>query len=475
MLQGFDGAETFIVLEYGAANLVPGTTSLQNVTFEPAVSTLARSNTPQMRMLTLALKRRCPVWRPGTGPMTPKPGYEEQFQRLAALAQATQLYIVFDYAHLRRESQPIFDRFTTSPEELSSFDVARYYTQHHFQRDDTLFDRVPAPAPASAAAALDSGSTTEDEDEADAGADEPPPYIAARGKRHASTSAPSSPPARKRTGALSSTTSHAPRTEQDKTGTGPAVDVLGYGLPYGSTPIDAAMHDAALRVLPSILITVLPGMIQTAVVNALPAALDKALPPYLSVPMSPSSSSSQSVSSQSTRADTPPPRTVIDTILTRRVLPDLVRKLQRMHDRTLEHAAEKRDEGDTALLEELGNLRYDLQQVRTDCEVELNDICQEKLDSFKVSCAAEVDESAQRAAQQIDDVHDLAGGRAARTIEEHGELLTSTRDLLERVDKLVTRSLTLLEGGIKSLERREGGAGTSEVTGRGMRARSAPL
>ncbi|KAH7062723.1 hypothetical protein BKA63DRAFT_190243 [Paraphoma chrysanthemicola] len=125
----------------------------------------------------------------------------------------------------------------------------------------------------------------------------------------------------------------------------------------------------------------LPGLIQSTVSKALYAALEDALPYYLSVPISPSSS--QSISRQSTRAHTPKSRAVIDTILTRRVLPGLEKPCNGC---TAAHWSTPKSSATRAtrrLLEELGNLRYELQPVRTDCEVELNDIRHETLDCHR--------------------------------------------------------------------------------------------
>lgn len=172
ILQGFDGAETFVILQYDAENLVPGTISLRPIASHPGLSGIARSTSPQIHRLSLKLKRCCPVWRPPTGSIAPKPGFEDRFQHFATLAKATELHIIFDHAWLPRECVSTFQRLVAHPEQLSGYPVGRFYDQH-FMRDVAFSGNLQAPVDA----ALGSDATTEDEEQ-------PPPYIAASSKRY---------------------------------------------------------------------------------------------------------------------------------------------------------------------------------------------------------------------------------------------------------------------------------------------------
>jgi hypothetical protein len=159
-----EDGDTFVILQYDPENLVPGSISLKPMAYHPGLSTITRSPKPQIHMLSLKLKRCCPVWLPLTGLIASKPGYEDQFQHFETLARATDLHIVFDYAWLPTPCLATFHRLVDHPDQLSAYSVDRYYTQH-CRREDAYTGSHFAPTDA----ILGRNNTTEDEEQ-------PPPY-----------------------------------------------------------------------------------------------------------------------------------------------------------------------------------------------------------------------------------------------------------------------------------------------------------
>ncbi|KAH8723587.1 hypothetical protein GQ44DRAFT_773959 [Phaeosphaeriaceae sp. PMI808] len=109
----------------------------------------------------MRIERCCPIWCPLTDSIASKPGFEDRFQHFVTLAKATELYIVFDYAWLAKESLATFQRLVADSEQLFGYPVDRFYSRN-FRREEAFSDDLLAPADA----------TTEDE--------EPPPYIVTR-------------------------------------------------------------------------------------------------------------------------------------------------------------------------------------------------------------------------------------------------------------------------------------------------------
>ncbi|KAF1952730.1 hypothetical protein CC80DRAFT_452145, partial [Byssothecium circinans] len=158
ILQGFDGTETFIILQYNAENLVPGAISLTPVAFHQGLSGIARSAKPKLHRLSLKLTRCYPIWRPLTGSIASKPGFEDRFQHFATLAKATELHIVLDYAWLRPECLATFQRLVAHPEQLSGYPISQFYTRH-FRPEEAFSNDLLAPV----AAALESDATNKEE------------------------------------------------------------------------------------------------------------------------------------------------------------------------------------------------------------------------------------------------------------------------------------------------------------------------
>ncbi|KAF1840063.1 uncharacterized protein K460DRAFT_371283 [Cucurbitaria berberidis CBS 394.84] len=426
ILEGFDGAETFIILQYDAENLVPGAVSLRPMGFHQALSGIARSTRPDIRRLSFKLKRCCPTWRPLTASLAPKPGFVDRFQHLVTLANATELHIVFDYSWLPPQCLATFQQLVAQPEQLSGYPVHRYYSQC-FKREDVFSSHLVAPVDA----ALASDATTEDEEQ-------PPPYIAASNKRQASTSAPSSPPTRKRTVLPQSNPAHIHPSKAEKGSvTTTALDV------------QQAVHGAVLHILPGILNTVLPGLVQNAVSKYLPSALEDVLPNLLSAPLSPSS---QSASSQ-TSTRVPKALSALGTVLTKRVVLGLKQELEDVHNQTLSHADDLRSTADAQFQEDLEELRLELVQAQEELVNDLHRIGDDTLTEFKERCEAEGEEAGDRLSRRIFTVYDRLSDKVDPLLEGQGELATWKRGLLEQKDELLKRKSKLVEDERKALAR----------------------
>jgi hypothetical protein len=170
-LQGFDDAQTFM-LQYDANNFVQGTISLGPATIDlpPArLDQIARSRSPQIRTLSLSLKACCPIWCPPTKSIAPKQGYDDVFQQLAALAEATKLCIVLDYQYLGDEHVALIQRLIELPDQLSGVPIR--YRADQFRLTDASVFKAYEPVHAE----VETDATTEDE--------QPPPYAEASSKR----------------------------------------------------------------------------------------------------------------------------------------------------------------------------------------------------------------------------------------------------------------------------------------------------
>lgn len=169
-VDGHDDKQTF-VLQYDADNLKPGKSSLGPATIplpQHRLNEVSREGNPQIRTLSLTLKKECPVWcSPLTTLATPKPDHEAAFHQLANLAKATRLHILFDYNWLHRDHHVIFQRLVDHPEQLAGFPVWRHYSKQYRREDWSIFNTD------------NDNATTEDE----APVGEGPPVYAESSKR----------------------------------------------------------------------------------------------------------------------------------------------------------------------------------------------------------------------------------------------------------------------------------------------------
>jgi hypothetical protein len=129
-------AQIFI-LQYDADNMVPGAISLGPATIplpQERLNVIARGN-PQIRTLSLTLKKPCPVWCPPSCRQTtplPRPSCAASFAQLATLAQARELHVVFDYKQLHSAQHEGLQRLVEHADRLSGYPVAQYYRERRY-------------------------------------------------------------------------------------------------------------------------------------------------------------------------------------------------------------------------------------------------------------------------------------------------------------------------------------------------------
>lgn len=172
-IHGFKDAQTFI-LQYDADNFVPGPLSLDAALItlpQTQLKKVVRNGNPQIRTLSLALKKVCPIWCPRSSVSpTPEHGFETSFDQIVDLAKATKLDILFDYNWLHRDAHSLFHQLIEHSNKLSGFPVHKHYNKLYRCVDWSVFKIRDTDAHAEADA------TTEDE--------EPPPvYAEASSKR----------------------------------------------------------------------------------------------------------------------------------------------------------------------------------------------------------------------------------------------------------------------------------------------------
>lgn len=139
LIDGFDIKQAFI-LQYDADNLVSGQTYLSPVAIrlpQQQLIELAREGCPRMSTLCLTLKKACPIWSSSSpGLLTPQSEHEVSFHRLANIAKATRVCILFDHNWLHSDHHVIFQRLVEQPNQLSGFPVGRYYSKQTCRRVD---------------------------------------------------------------------------------------------------------------------------------------------------------------------------------------------------------------------------------------------------------------------------------------------------------------------------------------------------
>lgn len=98
-LHGFDTDQN-VSSVYDADNIIPGETRIASVNLPPLQSQkVARNDGKDLRSLIITLRKPCTILSPQLrGSLAPQAGSEHPFEQLVALAKATHLCIVFDYA-----------------------------------------------------------------------------------------------------------------------------------------------------------------------------------------------------------------------------------------------------------------------------------------------------------------------------------------------------------------------------------------
>jgi hypothetical protein len=143
-IHGFDEEQNFTFV-YNADNLVPGQISLNHSAMalpQARHGEIARQGNPQLKTLSLTLKKPCPVWCPSSsGSIAPKGGFDSSFRQFVELARATRIHILFDYNWLHRNKQARLQRLISHPEELTAFTIDNYANRFR-QADWSTFSPI---------------------------------------------------------------------------------------------------------------------------------------------------------------------------------------------------------------------------------------------------------------------------------------------------------------------------------------------
>lgn len=138
------GDKQMVILQYDADHMVPGTISLRPAALplpQERLDSLSRAGNPQIRTLSLKLRKTCPVWCAPSTAFKQQPGCSASTLPLAELAQATHISILFDHNWLHRGLQAILQRLIEHPEHLSGFPVGQRYREQRLRQTDwSVFD-----------------------------------------------------------------------------------------------------------------------------------------------------------------------------------------------------------------------------------------------------------------------------------------------------------------------------------------------
>jgi len=140
-ISGFD-PEQSITLYYDANNLVPGETSLGSAAVLPSQDQLRKivqQGKCELKTLSLVLRNHCSVEGPSVKKIAPKKSSESCFYLLADLAQATTVYILFDYNSFSKDEQARFEHCIEHIGDLTSFRVGSDYAKRPKLPDWTIF------------------------------------------------------------------------------------------------------------------------------------------------------------------------------------------------------------------------------------------------------------------------------------------------------------------------------------------------
>ena len=324
------------ILQYDADNILPGTVSLGPAAIplpQARLDALARDGNPQIRTLSLKLKKTCPVWAP-SGPLTPCPG-------LANLARATAVHVVFDYNWLHRGQHASFTRLVERPEELSGFPVGRRYREQRYMQVDWRVFSI----------------TNED-------AELPPVYAeSSKRARHISSSPTPSPPS-KRVCLPSEGSVHTSPTEKDSLATpSPRAPTTPVAFP----PLAASLERASPPPL------ALHRAVEHALITLLPSVLESLIPRLLTSPSAPASPNSPA--SQLSTAPSPPALSALGVTLSEHVSRRMTAELETLYAHTLSHANFLRNAADD-----------EFQMMLEEEKAALERVAEEKFGEFKEQC-----------------------------------------------------------------------------------------
>jgi|SRR5690242_7895052 len=157
------------ILQIKPGDLEPGQNSWTQAGISPPqerLDKLQRQGNPNIRTLCITLAQPCSAWYSASMTTTPLRGMHPAFDKLASLATASKLYLLFDMNWLGgNEKKEIFEEFIGHPHRFTACPVEEYYVKEYKHLDLALYD---APAYRD--------STTDEEDPT-------PPYSGATVKR----------------------------------------------------------------------------------------------------------------------------------------------------------------------------------------------------------------------------------------------------------------------------------------------------
>ncbi|KAI0572697.1 hypothetical protein Alg130_10396 [Pyrenophora tritici-repentis] len=88
------------------------------------LSHIARNQTPEVRALSLNLKKPCAILCPNvSGSIAPQPSHELHFRQLVDLAKAIEITILFDWKWLQRKQIGLFLTIVSRPEAFTGFRI----------------------------------------------------------------------------------------------------------------------------------------------------------------------------------------------------------------------------------------------------------------------------------------------------------------------------------------------------------------
>jgi hypothetical protein len=157
-VRGFDDGEQPFIVEYGADNLVSGTTIVDIAASEhklPSQGHLARisrtASSANLRFLCLKVGKPCPIWcPPSSESIAPKHDSDAAFAHMQQLARSTVVHVLFDYNWIHKDNrkmlQDLFDEQTRKM--FSTLPNPPSYEVQYMKADWTVFSPVDALAAA---------------------------------------------------------------------------------------------------------------------------------------------------------------------------------------------------------------------------------------------------------------------------------------------------------------------------------------
>ena len=116
--------------EYIAGNATSGTDSLQPVDInlpQERYDGIKQQGSPDFKTLSIQLKKHCTVWCYDNA-IAPKNGDDtDSFGRVARLAQAKLIHLVFDYRSFKRDRKICLDRFVNPKIEMKGYKNGGHY------------------------------------------------------------------------------------------------------------------------------------------------------------------------------------------------------------------------------------------------------------------------------------------------------------------------------------------------------------